>query len=79
MALVRREEHEESSNKAAGRMATRPSHGTGGSAVVVEAADATAQPEPQVLTLRLQGRQRLTWADDVVDNEFMNKKRSNRC
>ena len=61
-------------------MATRPPAGAGGSAVVVEAATASAQAESSpVLTLRLQGRKRLTWADDVVDNEFMNKKRSNRC
>ena len=59
-------------------MAEAATRQAGGSRTTV-VQEAAAKQEAEVLTLRLQGRQRLTWAEDVVDNEFMNKKKSNKC
>ncbi|KAK9468199.1 phosphatase inhibitor-domain-containing protein [Lipomyces arxii] len=64
------------------RESARPSMGP---SVVIEEVNTPTLPgeQPPVAVLRLRGgpisSRRVTWNDDVVDNEFMDKKKSKLC
>jgi len=49
------------------------------SKTVTESVSGTSEGSETVLTLELRPRRRVVWAEDVVDNEKMNKKKSKRC
>ena len=56
-------------------MSTAPAATAGSSTAVLEA----EQAAPPTYTLRLQARQRITWDEDVVDNEDLCRKKSKKC
>lgn len=39
----------------------------------------TSTTKNNIIVLKLKSRKRVTWDENVIDNEFLNKKKSNCC